>query len=1248
MFKVGWSSLEAEDLGRLDEDDLEKLVHDLVTAEVIDRWGPGAVDLEGPQRRKVNDGGCDFVASASKRPNVSPETYVERWRVPFTWLGDGAGVHVFSCKSGPSSVDKAKSDAATASQKLVIARLRAGATFTLVTNQNLAIVPGKKTAASNVNTRKEGLRRDLAEKYHAHLGGDLEALTSRIRVVDAQDLATWLRMRRPIEVREALRTKLGVRRFQNLLSLDSWRTVEERPRTPFVDDPTRSTHMSALREWADVSDDTGGDDTAWVVGAPGVGKTRFVMESLAGREARVAVARDTPAAITAIDEGLFDAFPSCLLVVDDCSTNIRPLIKAFRTATDDDNHSPRLLAITPAARDVDPELTPPRVRRFDMEPLAEAACLSLVRRVASGLEDAKVEWIVRMTEGFPWFIILVAGGVAAGDPMPKSATDAARLALVPADWRGDTDARRHEVLRRARALLVVMLIGRQDWQHIGDETRERLAKGVGLETWAEAERAIHDCAARGLVRAVYFRYVTPRILEREVWRILVTPGGPGGLSLARLQERAAEFVPPLIARLEAIGLRSEELADAAASLSTAATSGLDPSLPGRASSHLLEFVAQYAPERIGGALARYASALPDDRVRAELPAFARALQLVAERGVAFPEVTGALLRLDVARHDDLRGLQHAASPPLLSPWFDLPRVPYEERFRVVTRSAASTDWRERRFAAALVGAAVATRDRFTLHLRPPVVAFADGPTVSARISRLREVVAGLLSDPRAEVAEAARAQWIELTLHALTARLPLPPRDSLLAEAARLTPDPRQELRKRIEVATWAKHIPAGAHREAAEALLRAASPETLLDRLRARVMVDAVVAWDDPERTEEEDLAVARDVLSAAPSTLAEALGWLDSTANGRVNEFMVLLGRLDDGLALLPHLFDGAEDPQRADLLGLYCAGHVDAGRRPAVEAWLFEWRREPRLTRALVWAIVRTSPNDALLAIVDAFVRDRIFPPDLYGPLAWGVWAEVTHEALATLCSSLVATGDAAAIDVVLARLTRGAASLPQDAALLLRAMRALPSRVHQHFHWKRAGELLLAHGFGGEVCDVALGAALQDDEPHEAWALLSQCAERAPQECWALLSPVFEREASESLLWWMRVHWHPLIERLPEAPILAWVGDDADRAWRIALALHVSMGPIAPLAVALVARFGAGSAPATELAARVGSTPSAVNSLASFYEERAADVEPLTRHENSSVREWAQGMLREFERSRQWHQEEEASDRRHFGT
>ncbi len=372
---LGWDNIQTKALLDLGPYEFELFCRELLDCEWVDRH-VAVKSVEGPP--PPYGAGSDLTFEVTSPPHISREEYKAQWGVlPLT--PDELGTVVYSCKTGTSWWKKLKGEAGTGSE-WARKTLQAGGRLTVLINRPCDDIKDKT--------------RELAKIYAGRMRNGkpgVRALEQRITIVDGHDLKRFLGGRKPSDLSEGLRDKLGVRTIPRLQTLEDWARwhQEDRGRMPeFAWDELRKDVRQRIMT---VLKSPGGHPYAralWLTGPPGVGKTRLLLESLRGQEAirgRVQVAATFEDGIAALREHhLFEHYPTAVLVIDDCPEHGLSdigmwLLQQNRRGTGG------LILITPIARDL--ELSPSiphsfRNARVLVEPMESEAHHELIRSAA--------------------------------------------------------------------------------------------------------------------------------------------------------------------------------------------------------------------------------------------------------------------------------------------------------------------------------------------------------------------------------------------------------------------------------------------------------------------------------------------------------------------------------------------------------------------------------------------------------------------------------------------------------------------------------------------------------------------------------------------------------------------------------------------------------------------------------------------------------------------------------------------------
>lgn len=367
----------------------------------------------------------------------------------------------------------------------------------------------------------------------------VDEIERRITVYDANTIVAFLRAHRP-SLSARFKAALGVVEPPGIIPLAQWRAEQRRgvralPR--FEPDDERQRLISQVIEMIQ-----GGSERAmWIVGPPGIGKTRLVIEALAmagEHERRICVAPREPSGAEAIERHAIVAkMPETILVIDECpAMKVGALYTQFAAAVElcgEPDPRARLILIGPPGDGQVPD----GVREVRLGRLDEGALGRMIHAQFAGASSEAVDTILRLSEGYPWYAVLLTREFRDREDVLRHVQNtraAAKLAIAP--WREDEARWNNVVYPRARALLAVILTERRAWRSLDDHERQALCDGVGLASWTELRGRLQECDHRGLLRQsedTEFRYVTPAVLVREVVSLLLAPPDGSGPDLRK-------------------------------------------------------------------------------------------------------------------------------------------------------------------------------------------------------------------------------------------------------------------------------------------------------------------------------------------------------------------------------------------------------------------------------------------------------------------------------------------------------------------------------------------------------------------------------------------------------------------------------------------------------------------------------------------------------------------------------------------
>ncbi len=1277
--RLGWDAVTLESLrDGFRENALDDLARALVRVEATERQATfSTAGLDGPAPPGVPDGGREIEVAITSMP-IDDATYRARRGQTFSLLGDASLVAV-SCKTGrsPASVraDALKDARGRDGGERVADVLRQGGRLVLLTTQVFtARVP--KTAKQGTTARskkpttkqppqstsgKASLVEELADAYAPRTARTVDVLKEQIAVVDGNDLVEYVKLRKPL-LGDDLLKKLGV---------DDWPAVQDyqgalaelrthRTLPTYQPDEFRTRLAGQIRALALGAASEEG--VLCVVGAPGVGKTRCVLESLRGVAERVLyVVGDATAQHLIEHGGVLRSAPSGILIVDDAMPEAAdPLVRAFRRATGADEatgatSSPRLIVIVPAGT-YEPE-TLGRVLVSPLGPLSEQQARALIA-TALGAEpdDDRASGVFRVTGGYPWFGILVAQEVAEGSAVPATTTGAARLAISP--HRNG----REEVIQRARALLAAMLARDVVWSGVKDEEREALSRAVDLSSHHELNQMIDRCLARGVLRREEHLYVTPAVLEREVWRILrddTDPKDPGRGN-RRLLDRIREHVPTraaaLVDRLRRVDLTPDELGDLARvtldSLRAEVTT-LDE-LARRDRSAMLRLCAHEFAEETGSWLGALIANTPQETLRARINLrrlLMNSLDVIARQGAAFDAVEMALFALRLEENETYANNASAGWMLLFAPEFDVTTLPFDRRLPALERRCVHGTSRARVSAIRGLqdllqgkGVAVTNFGEKPLRRRGPDE---RQPEREAFCSLLLRCV----PDPDALVMETAQRALFSVIVTEGASLAPVLDEPALERVTTSLSEPLRSELRRDVELA-----MRRNTSTRSALILARLdelTRPGDYAQRLRDRLVRAPFGDLNEGESVGRDDEALVREGLVPPERPLLRHLDVLEEDGAERAVAFAITMGHVDADRLLLTPLVQRARAGTSANVLAAYCFGHHEAGRSALVLGWLTEWKDDPRLASAILLTVARCEGTEPLLRVAFETLQEHEVSPGTLRSFATPRWRDVSDATLQKLLVLLLDRFPSTGASVALRQLQhhlheRDPITLEP---LVLEVTERVSTVLAPPYEWpfEQCLRWLVARGRVAEVCGVLIGGLSAEHVQGGTLVRLAiELAASSPGVFWNALRVCLERDDAQMEWALTRLARSEVGALLPARDALTWVDRDVSRAQRAAGLLSLDDDHFPPLAAGLIERFGPTSSPARTLAASLHSTPRGITSLARFYEERRDRARSWAAQGTPAVRAWALKEAGSLEQRRAWHASEEAARRRPTGT
>lgn len=1231
----GYDALDAKRFTELVPEDAERLVRELFDSERIDRFRDPRPEITGPP--PPSGTGADFLFTPRSAPVRDRAAFEHAFQVEALTYDEVEAPLAISVKAGKKwrtdALDDAKSETEA---EWAVDALADGGRFVLITTQSKATAApavrakaaasAKKTSATKPKKAPPAkppsghdLEKELAKALHARLkrrDPNANDPSDRVHVVDQQALITYLQ-RTGATLSSGMRAKLGVPSFATLLTLEQWRTEhrDDRPEgdRAFVWDASRTDASRRIEEVLDSTADAAESRAAWVIAPPGIGKTRLVLETLLrepARARRVLAATSPGQALTAIDAGLFATYKNVLLVVDDCEPiEVDKLVARFRRA----DRSARMIVLTPRAYEgsIDTVLEPIPIRPLDVAKVRELLANLLAAEQADDLAE--------LSEGYPRFALLVAKAVSKERAEPPGRDDlwrAVELAVDPS---------RTDVARRVAGLFALSLLG-TDLREQSPEEEAKLARWLGLGSFADVTTAIQICHQRGLVRKPpneVERYVTPAIVEREIVKRLLAPP-PGMPPFDRTR-----FPASMNSALESLRVRAAELGWPKRDLVTLA----NPTLRGlvqadiarardlRFSNVELRFAAKHAPQETVRRIREFVERTSTEDLREDRStrqALLVGLRHALEEPGTFEDIEDASFRLAVAENQP-KAENNATS--LWASLFDtvVHTEPLERRLRAL--GARLEDSRPEARRTTLVALARLTADlssrSFSANVKWLSSMARRTSSQEAVLQAWRWVFDWAAHPGEVGADEAADIVASHLWIAAREGLLP-----ALEEGVARLAPTFPERARPKLFNSLHQILLRAdvdGPTRDTAMRLLEAVAPASFEGRLRLALNMPRPLArWKDVLAP------LAREAIEH-PHHLEEQLAWLGTMKVPGTRVFGAVLGEHDHGEVALRAL--RSRLPVLRWFLSEYLAGRF-ASDATSTANLLAEFRaqREYDLVAETLCRIGLDTERAQWLAEDVPRLSSPVFEALWHATFDSPYAADLVVKAL--LDPKLPdGSRDAATVaGLVLSEAQFASAPGHWTAALRRAFERAskLPLREGYVVEcWSHAAADLLGGGLVDVVAEGVADAFIENGTvvlPH-AENLLVECAQRDGSACWRALRRVLESPQAKDL---HRLNPAGLTNLLPPDAALAWIGRHEDRAMRLGRWLTYTSESPPALARALVAAFGADSDVGHLIESEL-SRPEG-NARTSFsYADRAKNVQPWTHDRSPAVRALAQKVI-----------------------
>ena len=1240
----------------------------LLEAERSLRHVVGTTTIDGPTKSGKADGGKDLSVEVGEAPKIARASFGE----PLTW---DEGRTFYSLKAGTKWRESVFEDVGYGGH-LTGRKQEKGKEPKPPKGRDLLehVIHGNRYVIVVCEPTDGG--NDVLTKARAALAFHMNSATltppvgweSKIQFIDANDLASFIRLNQPILPHE-LDRKLELDWPRELDRFDQWTRRFGRQISEYVADPEREDLLERLPGAA--------SNIVRIFGPPGVGKTRLVHRALEQLDERAReldpdqVSRPTDAVyytdtFSIARDVLFGPWiageaGAITLVVDEVtSADAEALAHNFIARVPAERRA-RLILIGVSDEDAREGLNHQGdVQGIALGILGPNAARTLVELQVGSSNAARVNQILDLAEGYPYFAILLAEALQEDDDALESGTDHANrwnaakrvLAGSRAYFGGNEQTWVDEATRRALCLLVVIMTGDQDldwdalWADLGDDLRIVIAETCD---WKAVKSADAACFDRGLLRRVGSsnkRYVSPANLARMILNHFFGEGPTDlGPRLLRCGPRLQDRIHAMAKRLGATRRVRDKLSHGLLAEFARRRVDGESIVELIHAPNALSIAAERFPDDtatvLSAAILQYdrAALLAQDRLRHGLRGMMETLVQDQVSPSAFGRLEAALFAM--ASVDDERWANNATGiwRSLFLVALSQTHQPWRVRFELLARRCREGTSEERVLAISGLALTVSADERGLGHAPGR-----EWPTPSDADyhSRKREawvLLLDLCGDDDELVAGSAR----EVVAGKLRGCI----RDDVAVDAALL-----RELGEGVEGWTSTQRgklaeTLAGIRRHdyaelddevrgAIDDLDQSLRPSDFVERLVRQVGSWHPGPWPINQTHREEleahdDEALVGEAL-VDPAHLGTQWAWLASSAALRRRPFLRTLGRLDRTRRFLPELeaLDGPTLPRHTQLLAWYVEGWSQIAHDD-VDAWLACQVAGGPHEHVAAFVLPFLEPSDRRLEwLLEGMARGRADGTALLA--LRHRWVAATSASLMLRLIDACAERPesiAVAVDLVVellhleldAGLRERALDLATSALIGVTNQRVPASSEHD---WHSLLSKLIQSGRSDAAIDATLSLIASRQNIG-----MTQLIDRSlhtifeqgqAQQLWQGAADRLEGEDAETIAW--HLGHAGALTWIPVTDILAWVAGSESRGMT-AMSLVNPYGEALPdLAVELLRRFGETGPVAAALTARARTTPRAINSLLDFKRRQLANVEHWAKHEVDEVRRWAE--------------------------
>ncbi len=1259
----GWDDLEPSMLSELGTDEFEHLCADLIHAEAVDRFDP--FDFEAPSGGGVKDGGRDILLTVHGDADPDRRSYARRHSLR-PLIEDSRGATAYSCKTGQNwfklivgEIDRERKEPFRPVEVLM-----EGGHFKLLIDQ-VGRLDRKRTRNKKEATSKEHIALALLEQMKK-IDPTAADPSDRIEIVDADRICRFLRGRQPENLDRWLE-RLGLQ--TQLLDLNQWKAWhnEDRSLPSYVPDGLREDLRTSIVEFLALDSPNPAERIAWVVGAPGSGKTRLLLETLGASPVaalRVRYSPDAEEVARLLGSHLLSRHRASVIVVDDCPSGLVDRLSTLFIVHAEKYPHAQMVVITAVAPE---HATKPPVRgierRWELQSLDETAMRTLVSAQLGEPEDStRVSDIVRLCEGYPWYAALLAREAIDSDTHPRTAQAAAQLGLAS----GAEVAQRENIrLLRARALLAATLTKKVDWDRLDDQQAERFCRGVGLSSLDEAKQLAQGCVERGILRRREwaYKYVTPLVLEREILSWLLGPGGddPGG---RRLLENAHELAGELFETILKLELPADLVREIAELLLEALRRApmrwsqvVEVGLSGAA----LMFVARYLPGPAASEVRRRIEACDIEELRSQQDGRRHtvfALEELSSRKDSFEDAEAALFRLALAENESWANNASGVWAGLFDVSMNVTHRSARQRFGLLQRRLEAPAPEGRMLA--LTGLRVAIDQSRWRTVPKNLDGLWSGSTFEETFETRSSgwsLLAARFADDNDEVAGRAKKYAIELLRGAVRRG---EGEVATAAIAAGLDCFDDMERAKLAEALDAVRRYDSGyvaPDAEQLKTLERMLAPKSFHDRLTHHVGV-----WPDSDhqRVLTVDESIAVEGLSG-DIPVTEELDWLVSEEAVRGLWFALAVGKVDTRGVLLDELLARAQSERGARFIANYLEGWCRSERRAEAMAVIESIAEDADRTDAFALSLINVGADndDQVRVLVEGLADERFGQFTLYEigrrEPTWvtGTSEQAQETLVATLVSHETVNYAAPALELILGLVKQDPErieSLREYLMTTLNQLSQFETLTMTNHYWQKAASLLVDEGEAARIAELAV-SVIADGKggTDHAWKALRSASARDPSAAWLALSKTLEKADRRAGKLVIEFKFNRG-ENLPFPPeeVLEWVGDDEWRGRRAAELVRPQDDQLPPIFRGLVLRFGAHSSVANSVANAFHQTNGLVASLAAHSERQLRRVEAWFDDPEPKVAQFARRLAAELEKSLSKHAAWEEIERREMGS